>query len=170
MPSSTKKPSIFKISLAKNPKRPANSFMLWTKIHRSILAKKNLGLTNTEISVLLGHYWNGLSIKEKQKYKDKADQIKLEHKAHYPDYRFCPKKKIKIINKQHNKHTQQKKDKKQTYKKQIKGCKQKVNAKAQAKANTHNDNLTPIKFNDHWINYNEEVDDYETIELFYSNL
>ena len=37
-------------------------------------------------------------------------------------------------------------------------------------ANAINDNLTLMNLNDHWINYKEDFNYYETIEHFYSTL
>ena len=64
-------------------KRPANSFMIWTQDNRTKLFNENSTLNNAEISKLLGQKWNTLSNKEKQIYKDKAEQVKKEHKRKY---------------------------------------------------------------------------------------
>lgn len=148
-------------------KRPANSFMLWAQITRPIFFKHKPRLNNSAISKLLGQLWNILSSKDKQIYKDKALKVKLEHKAQYPNYIFSPKKKIDTI-------------KKQTYIPLIINANKQIKMlKTQAHAHEHaqnydvlpsNDNILPSNFNVQWINYKEDFDYYETIELFYSKL
>ncbi len=153
-------------------KRPINSFMLWTKTYRPILFKQNPNVNNSVISILLGQKWNALSYKEKKIYKDKAEQVKLEHKEQNPDYIFRPTKKIKNIKNNTNtikKNTNNKKIKNQSYipliinaNKQIKSLQTRTHAK--------NDSLVPIYFTDNWLNYKEYYNYYEDIELFYSKL
>ena len=86
-------------------KRPANSFMIWSQTERSKVSIKYPDVNNSVISEILGKQWKALSIKERQKYKDKAYQVKLEHQAQFPNYIFRPtKKKDKKQKKLNNKH------------------------------------------------------------------
>ena len=79
-------------------KRPPNSFMLWAQTNRPILSAENSSLTNSKISTLLGQQWKTLSNDEKKSYKDKAEQVKQEHKIQFPNYKYRPEKKIGTIN------------------------------------------------------------------------
>jgi len=78
-------------------KRPPNSFMLWAQTNRPILSAENSSLTNSKISTLLGQQWKTLSNDEKKSYKDKAEQVKQEHKIQFPNYKYRPEKKIGTI-------------------------------------------------------------------------
>jgi len=141
-------------------KRPANSFMIWSIRERSKVSIEYPGVNNSEISKILGNKWKALSIKERQKYKDKAYQVKLEHQAQFPNYIFRPTKK---------QDKKQKKVKQQTYISLILNANKKIKV-LKKQANAKNDNLTLMNLNDHWINYKEDFNYYETIELFYSTL
>jgi len=48
-----------------------------------------------DISKQLGEEWNNLPQEEKQKFIDKSNQLREEHKKQYPNYKYCPRKKIK---------------------------------------------------------------------------
>ena len=78
-------------------KRPANIFMIWAQTYRKKIFEDNTTLNNAEISKLLGQQWKTLSNKEKQIYKDKAEQVKEEHKIQFPNYKYRPEKKIGTI-------------------------------------------------------------------------
>ena len=155
-------------------KRPINSFMLWTLEHRRQLCNENSSLNNAEISTLLGQTWNALSNEAKQTYKDKADQVKQEHKRKYPDYIYRPKHKLgtiptfKTTTFTHTPYmplTINITNPNQTHSFTKKENKDKTNAP------TYNSkmNLT-INFNDNWLTYKEGYNYYEDIELFYSKL
>ena len=81
-------------------KRPPNSFILWSseKRHmRNIIDKNKLKskLNNAVLSKLLGDEWANVPTETKLKYKIKADNLKLEHKIKYPDYKYEPKPRFK---------------------------------------------------------------------------
>ena len=173
-------------------KRPSNSFILWTQDNRSSLIKENPILNNAAISKLLGQQWNTLPYKEKQIYKDKAEQVKQEHKIQYPNYKYRPEKKIgtiniiKTIKTKSCKKATTKTIKTNTFKNEkympltinINKSKTKhsLNEQKKRKINTSINhtinskmNLT-INFNDNWLTYKEGYNYYEDIELFYSKL
>ncbi|XP_063284799.1 transcription factor SOX-30-like [Pelobates fuscus] len=76
-------------------KRPMNAFMVWARIHRSVLAKTIPSTSNSEISVLLGAEWKKLSFEQKKPYFDEAERIRQRHQHEFPDwvYQPCIKKK-----------------------------------------------------------------------------
>jgi hypothetical protein len=173
-------------------KRPANSFMLWAQKNRPILSAENSSLTNSEISTLLGQQWKTLSTDEKKSYKDKAEQVKQEHKIQFPNYKYRPEKKIgtiktiKTIKTQSCKKATTKTIKTNTFKNEKympltininkPKTKHSLNEKSKRKINTpikHTINSKMnlnINFNDNWLTYNEGYNYYEDIELFYSKL
>ncbi|KAK7130764.1 hypothetical protein R3I94_016042 [Phoxinus phoxinus] len=69
-----------------------NAFILWSKIHRSTLAKANPNASHCDISVQLGLAWNKLSENQKQPYYVEAHKIKAEHMRKYPDWVYQPKR------------------------------------------------------------------------------
>ena len=173
-------------------KRPANSFMIWTQDNRTKLFNENSTLNNAAISKLLGQKWNTLSNKEKQIYKDKAEQVKQEHKIQYPNYKYRPEKKIgtiniiKTIKTKSCKKATTKTIKTNTFKNEKympltininkPKTKHSLNEKSKRKINTsikHTINSKMnlnINFNDNWLTYKEGYNYYEDIELFYSKL
>ena len=141
-------------------KRPANSFMIWTQDNRTKLFNENSTLNNAEISKLLGQKWNTLSNKEKQIYKDKAEQVKKEHKRKYPDYIYRPKHKLETMTTINTNIVKPKTYMPLTININKQNQSYNVNSKM---------NLT-INFNDNWLTYKEGYNYYEAIELFYSKL
>eukprot|EP00128_Syssomonas_multiformis_P000507 Colp12_sorted_trinity150504_noHs@25940 len=77
-------------------KRPLNPFFLWAVEQRNMLkeAKLNGGekVHSSDLSRLLGEQWKALSKEEKEIWYEKAGQVKKEHSARYPGYKFCPEK------------------------------------------------------------------------------
>jgi hypothetical protein len=76
-------------------KRPENSFMLFARVNRPILAKKHPNLNNADISKLLGPVWFKLSSTQRQYFVDLAKKKKEEHKILYPEYKYRPKHSVK---------------------------------------------------------------------------
>lgn len=175
-------------------KRPANIFMIWAQTYRKKIFEDNTTLNNAEISKLLGQQWKTLSNEEKQIYKDKAEQVKQEHKIQFPNYKYRPEKKIGTINiiktiktKSCKKTTRNIKTiKTNTFKNEKympltininkPKTKHNLNEKSKKKINTsikHTINSKMnlnINFNDNWLTYKEGYNYYEDIELFYSKL
>jgi len=176
-------------------KRPANSFMIWAQTYRKKVFEDNTTLNNAEISKLLGQQWKTLSNEEKQIYKDKAEQVKEEHKIQFPNYKYRPEKKIETINIIKTIKTKSCKKNTTKYSKTINTntfknkkympltininnpkTKHSLNKKSKRKINTpikHTINSKMnlnINFNDNWLTYKEGYNYYEDIELFYSKL
>ena len=148
-------------------KRPANSFMIWAQTYRKKVFEANTTLNNAEISKLLGQQWKTLSNEEKQIYKDKAEQVKEEHKIQFPNYKYRPEKKIGTINIIKTKSC------KKTTTRKIKTIKTNtfINEKYMPLTININSKMNlNINFNDNWLTYKEGYNYYEDIELFYSKL
>ncbi|XP_051790177.1 transcription factor SOX-30-like [Erpetoichthys calabaricus] len=74
-------------------KRPMNAFMVWSRIHRPVLAKANPTATITDLSVQLGIEWKKLSEEQKKPYFDEAKKIEKMHRENFPDWVYQPKEK-----------------------------------------------------------------------------
>ncbi|KFV92886.1 Transcription factor SOX-30, partial [Eurypyga helias] len=72
-------------------KRPMNAFMVWSRIHRSALAKANPAASNADISIQLGLEWSKLTEEQKQPYYDEAHKIKQRHREEFPDWVYQPR-------------------------------------------------------------------------------
>ncbi|EDQ84732.1 uncharacterized protein MONBRDRAFT_12602 [Monosiga brevicollis MX1] len=68
-------------------KRPLNSFMIFAKDQRAVLRQTHPNLHHSELSKLIGTSWNELSSEDRAIYQQRADQLKQEHQALYPNYR-----------------------------------------------------------------------------------
>lgn len=73
--------------------RPANSFMCFrAQRHRSRSATEK-ELTVGKFSAVASGEWRRMSPEEKQPWIYQAMQLKAEHEARYPDYKYKPRKK-----------------------------------------------------------------------------
>jgi hypothetical protein len=161
-------------------KRPINSFMIWTKIKRNVIAKENPELSNSDISIYLGMLWNSLPNEEKYIYKLEAEKIKAEHLKSNPGYKYEPKSKktnLQPTSQKRKYEPKSKADKQPTSKKsrhnsesetkenslhsyQPKACKR-------SKSSSHN-SYDPQNIHDP-INDPEEFDYYDIFQNFITN-
>ncbi|PVU94406.1 hypothetical protein BB561_002563 [Smittium simulii] len=81
-----------KANKAKRTPRPPNSFILYRKDKQEDVIKTNLGVSNKEISIIIGKMWKSESPETKEKYKNLAENEKNKHKKLYPDYKYQPRK------------------------------------------------------------------------------
>ncbi|PBK83646.1 hypothetical protein ARMGADRAFT_944818, partial [Armillaria gallica] len=71
--------------------RPPNCFFIFRKdIHDKKIIPKSVEHNHCHLSIIVGHLWNHLSTEEKQLYKRRADDAKLEHWKRYPSYTYQP--------------------------------------------------------------------------------
>uniref|UniRef100_A0A3B3Z4T1 HMG box domain-containing protein n=1 Tax=Poecilia mexicana TaxID=48701 RepID=A0A3B3Z4T1_9TELE len=77
-------------------KRPMNAFMVWSKIERRKIMEQSPDMHNAEISKRLGKRWKMLKDTEKIPFIREAERLRLKHMADYPDYKYRPKKKVRI--------------------------------------------------------------------------
>ncbi|KAM5347070.1 hypothetical protein ACJ41O_010075 [Fusarium nematophilum] len=72
--------------------RPPNAYILYRKERHTMVKQRNPGITNNEISQVLGRCWNMESREVRAKYKDMAEQIKKAHREKHPDYQYKPRR------------------------------------------------------------------------------
>ena len=75
-----------------------NAFMVWSQLERRKIINRNPDSHNAEISKNLGKTWRTLSEEERQPFIDEAERLRLLHQKEYPDYKYKPKKKGKVVN------------------------------------------------------------------------
>ncbi|CAG8624435.1 17426_t:CDS:1 [Acaulospora morrowiae] len=73
--------------------RPKNCFMAYREHIKERFLAENPGMNNKVVSVLAANMWNNEPEDVKEYWRERAKQLKLEHKLKYPDYKFKPQKK-----------------------------------------------------------------------------
>ncbi|CAG8608259.1 15989_t:CDS:2 [Cetraspora pellucida] len=73
--------------------RPKNCFMAYREHMQHEVLKKNPGMNNKHVSIIAAEMWKNEPEDVKQYWRARAQQLKLEHMAKYPNYKFSPKKK-----------------------------------------------------------------------------
>lgn len=81
----------------KHIKRPMNAFMVWAQVARKDLSLKNPTLHNAQLSKTLGKMWHQLTDEQKVPFSLEASRLKNEHKLMYPDYRYQPRRRTKLV-------------------------------------------------------------------------
>ncbi|KAL7944450.1 hypothetical protein V8C42DRAFT_88949 [Trichoderma barbatum] len=82
------------------PPRPQNSFMLFRQHHQSSVAKQYKGLSNPEISKIIGIMWKKAADDEREMWTQLAEEEKKLHAIKYPNYRYRPNRRPKSQGKQ----------------------------------------------------------------------
>ncbi|KAH6922244.1 hypothetical protein HPB50_011040 [Hyalomma asiaticum] len=77
-------------------KRPMNAFMVWSQIERRKICEQQPDMHNAEISKRLGMRWKMLTDQERKPYIEEAERLRLLHMQEYPDYKYRPRKKVKV--------------------------------------------------------------------------
>ncbi|KAK4555694.1 slightly ste11-like protein [Recurvomyces mirabilis] len=72
--------------------RPRNAFILYRQHHQAQVVSQNPGLSNPEISKIIGEQWQNQPTDIKNKWKALAEEEKLRHQQQYPQYRYQPKR------------------------------------------------------------------------------
>jgi len=71
--------------------RPRNAFMIFrSEFWTSDKIKPTVEHDNRQISRIIGHCWNEMPEEQKDYWRIRAENEKLEHSRKYPDYRFIP--------------------------------------------------------------------------------
>lgn len=81
----------------KHIKRPMNAFMVWAQTARKDLSLRYPNLHNAQLSKALGKMWHQLSDEQKVPFSLEASRLKNEHKLKYPNYRYQPRRRTKLV-------------------------------------------------------------------------
>lgn len=84
-------------SSLKHIKRPMNAFMVWAQTARKDLSSRYPNLHNAQLSKALGKMWHQLTDEQKIPFSIEASRLKNEHKLKYPDYRYQPRRRTKLV-------------------------------------------------------------------------
>ena len=101
----TEEQSQLSMQLPMQPPRPPNCFMVWAQEKRKEIGKSFRSNNNADTSIMLGKIWSSMPDKFKLQYRNKANDLKYEHRLKYPNYKYQPKKKevkCKVKNKENN--------------------------------------------------------------------
>ncbi|TFK76675.1 hypothetical protein BDN72DRAFT_829825 [Pluteus cervinus] len=78
------------------PPRPRNAFMIYrSEIWAKEKITKGVEHDHRHISRIIGHCWNQMPEEDKNVWRRRAAQEKLEHERKYPGYRFMPSTRTK---------------------------------------------------------------------------
>ncbi|KAL1886959.1 slightly ste11-like protein [Ceratocystis pirilliformis] len=68
------------------------SFILYRQRHQAEIASQNPGLSNPELSKIIGGLWKDETEEVREQWKNLAEEEKLRHQRQYPDYRYQPRR------------------------------------------------------------------------------
>ncbi|KAF5377219.1 hypothetical protein D9615_006392 [Tricholomella constricta] len=78
--------------------RPRNAFMIFrSEFWADSKISKSVERDHRHISRIIGHCWNQLPEEEKDVWRRKAEEEKIEHAKRYPGYRFSPNTRTKQV-------------------------------------------------------------------------
>ncbi|KAK2002464.1 HMG box protein [Colletotrichum falcatum] len=72
--------------------RPRNAFILYRQHHQAQVIAQHPGLSNPEISKIIGEQWRIQPDDVKESWKKLAEEEKIRHQRQYPDYRYQPRR------------------------------------------------------------------------------
>ncbi|KAF9870508.1 HMG box protein [Colletotrichum karsti] len=72
--------------------RPRNAFILYRQHHQAQVISQHPGLSNPEISKIIGEQWRVQPEDVKESWKKLAEEEKIRHQRQYPDYRYQPRR------------------------------------------------------------------------------
>ncbi|POR32892.1 MAT1-2-1 [Tolypocladium paradoxum] len=90
--------------------RPPNAYILYRKERHHHVKNSNPGITNNEISQLLGKAWNLESREVRQKYKDMSEKVKQALLEKHPDYQYRPRRPSERRRRRRNAQSQDQQD------------------------------------------------------------
>ncbi|KAJ2799681.1 hypothetical protein H4R20_004340 [Coemansia guatemalensis] len=76
----------------KRTPRPPNAFILYRKAKQAEVIRDNPGVSNKDVSCIIGHMWKGEGPAVQDKYREQAELEKKKHKEMHPNYKYQPRK------------------------------------------------------------------------------
>jgi len=77
---------------AKKPPRPPNAFILYRKDKQKSVQEREVGITNNEVSKVIGDMWKQETKEVKDHYQALAQQSREQHQKEYPGYKYAPRR------------------------------------------------------------------------------
>ena len=74
-----------------------NPFMVWSQLERRKIIESFPDSHNAEISKNLGKKWRGLTEEERRPFVEEAERLKMLHLKEFPQYKYQPKKKPRMM-------------------------------------------------------------------------
>jgi len=78
-------------------KRPMNPFMVWSQLERRKIIESFPDSHNAEISKNLGKKWRELTEEQRRPFVEEAERLKMLHLKEFPQYKYQPKKKPRMM-------------------------------------------------------------------------
>ncbi|ORX93368.1 sequence-specific DNA-binding high mobility group box protein mat-Mc, partial [Basidiobolus meristosporus CBS 931.73] len=72
--------------------RPLNPFLLFRKDVQASIFAQNPGISNSEVSKVIGQMWKDAPFDVKERYQLSAEDKKRLHKEMYPNYKYAPER------------------------------------------------------------------------------
>ena len=79
--------------------------MVWSQLERRKIISRFPDSHNAEISKSLGRTWRGLTPEERRPFLEEADRLKMLHSMEFPQYKYQPRKKNRVMKVQGAKET-----------------------------------------------------------------
>ncbi|ORX99449.1 high mobility group box, partial [Basidiobolus meristosporus CBS 931.73] len=68
--------------------RPLNPFLLFRREKQAEIFNKYQGISNSQVSQILGQMWKSSSDEEKLVYQRMAEEYRKRHREKYPNYKY----------------------------------------------------------------------------------
>ncbi|KAJ2706627.1 hypothetical protein H4R19_004991 [Coemansia spiralis] len=76
----------------KRTPRPPNAFILYRKAKQAEVIRDNPGVSNKDVSCIIGQMWKAEDPAVQDKYRELAEIEKKKHKEMHPNYKYQPRK------------------------------------------------------------------------------
>ncbi|KAJ2783617.1 hypothetical protein H4R18_001596 [Coemansia javaensis] len=76
----------------KRTPRPPNAFILYRKAKQAEVIRDNPGVSNKDVSCIIGQMWKSEDPAVQDKYRELAEIEKKKHKEMHPNYKYQPRK------------------------------------------------------------------------------
>ncbi|KAJ2846741.1 hypothetical protein IWW36_004204 [Coemansia brasiliensis] len=81
-----------RVTKPKRTPRPPNAFILYRKAKQAEVIRDNPGVSNKDVSCIIGQMWKAEDPAVQDKYREQAEIEKKKHKEMHPNYKYQPRK------------------------------------------------------------------------------